>query len=519
MFKRGLVMRKIVVMSFAGLGVWMGAANAQFGRGAADWVTNGGDAQRSSWIRTDAKISRDSLGKPGFQFLWKVKFASDPRQSGALTAPVLLDRYIGYRGFRSLGFMGSGSNGVYAVDTDLGRIEWQKQLSSESPRESGSTGCAEAFIADVTRPATAEIPSVSARPQGFGGRGGAARGAVGQPGEGAVTLAPALAPPSPNAMRPPGPGPGGPRPGVRRAIVLHALSSDGMLHTMYVSNGEEPEPPSRFLPPNTASHGLIVIDNVAYAAIGQGCGAASGVLALDLSTKEVVSWTESGIAGAAGAAMGPDATLYVATTAGTSNYSASVVALASKTLVPKDWYTAHQAFMSSPVVFQYKNKLLLAAATKDGSLHLLDTASLGGPDHQTPVHRTQAFKGAGDFVPGALASWQDRAGTRWLLARASGSIVAWKVADQNGAPALQPGWVSRDLVSPAAPLIVNGVVFALSTGGASILHALDATTGKELWNSADAIGSSVRGLSAGGGQVYVTTQDGTVYAFGFWMER
>src|SRR5260370_15951490 len=260
-----------------------------------------------------------------------------------------------------------------------------------------------------------------------------------------------------------------------------------MGHRMFGSTGEEAGPPLRFSPPNTASEGLIVIDNVAYAAIGQACGAASGVWALDLATKQVASWTESGVAGAAGAAMGPDATLYVATAAGTSNYSASVVALESKTLVPKDWYTAKQAFTSSPVVFQYKNKLLLAAATEDGSLHLLDTASLGGTDHQTPVYSTQAFTGAGDFVPGALASWQDRAGTRWLLARASGSVVAWKVADQNGAPALQPGWVSRGLVSPAAPLIVNGVVFALSTGGASILHPLHAATGKELLNSACAI--------------------------------
>src|SRR5260370_26641748 len=194
-------MRKIVVMSVAGLGVWMGAANAQFGRGAADWVTNGGDAQRSFWIRTDAKISKDSLEKPGFQFLWKVKFA------GGLAAPVMLDRYIGYRGFRSLGFMGSGSNGVYAVDIDLGRIEWQKQLSPEVPRQSGSTGCAEAFIADVTRPATAEIPSASARPPGIGGRRGAPRRAAGGPRQGAVTPASALAPPGPTPTRPPRPAP------------------------------------------------------------------------------------------------------------------------------------------------------------------------------------------------------------------------------------------------------------------------------------------------------------------------
>jgi len=498
----------------------MGAANAQFGRSAADWITNGGDAQRSAWIRTDAKISKDSLEKPGFQFLWKVKLGSEERQPGILTAPVLLDRYIGYRGFRSLGFMGSGSNSVYAVDTDLGRIEWQKQLSSESRPQSGSTGCAAAFVTEVTRPGTAEIPSASAVPQGFGGRAGPAQGAVGQAGEGAVTLASALAPPGPNATRPPGLGPGGPR--IRSAIVLYALSSDGMFHTMYVSNGEEPQPPSKFLPPNTASHGLIVIDNVAYAAIGQACGAASGVWALDLATRQVTSWTGSGVAGAAGVAIGPDATLYVATPAGTSNYSASVVALASKTLEPKDWYTAHQEFTSSPVVFQYKNKLLLAAATKDRSLHLLDTASLGGPDRQTPVYRTPAFTGSGDFAPGALASWQDRTGTRWLLARAKSAIMAWKVVDQNGAPTLQPGWRSRDMVSPAAPLIVNGVVFALSSGEhTSVLYALDAATGKELWNSGDSIGSHLQGggLSAGGGQMYVTSPDGRVYAFGFWMEH
>lgn len=518
-------MRKIVVMSFACLGVWISAASAQFGRGAGDWMTSGSDAQRSSWIRTDAKISKDSLEKPGFQFLWKIKLGNNPKQSNSLTEPVLLDGYIGYRGFRSLGFMGSSSNSVYAVDTDLARIEWQKRLFPESPRQSGAPGCAERFITDVTRPASAEILAAPDAAQGYGGRGGPARGAVGQPGEGAVTLAAALAP-RPPAATPPyrPPVPGAPRPRRRPAAVLHALSSDGMLHTMYVSNGEEPEPPLRFLPPNTASHGLIVVDNVAYTAIGQACGAARGVWALDLATKQVTSWTESGVAGSAGAAIGPDETVYVATGAGASNYSSSVVALASKTLKPKDWYTAHQEFTSSPVIFQYRNKILLAAAAKDGSLHFLDTASLGGPDHQTPLSKTPASPGGGDFVPAALASWQDRAGTRWLLAPSAngsvthGAIAAWKVADQNGAPALQPGWISRDMLSPATPLIVNGVVFALSTGG---LFALDATTGKELWNSGHAIESPVHGggISAGGGQLYVTTQDGTLYAFGFWMEH
>jgi len=68
-------------------------------------------------------------------------------------------------------------------------------------------------------------------------------------------------------------------------------------------------------------------------------------------------------------------------------------------------------------------------------------------------------------------------------------------------------------------------VFALSSGSASsraILYALDSTTGKELWNSGEAMSTFVRttgGLAAGGSHVYVATQDGTQYAFGFPIEH
>src|ERR1035437_3896827 len=64
------------------------AARAQ-GRGNANWTTAGYDAQRSFWVRTDPKISADSLSKPGFGFLWKIKL------EGSLTAMVVLDPYIG----------------------------------------------------------------------------------------------------------------------------------------------------------------------------------------------------------------------------------------------------------------------------------------------------------------------------------------------------------------------------------------------------------------------------------------
>jgi outer membrane protein assembly factor BamB len=121
----------------------------------------------------------------------------------------------------------------------------------------------------------------------------------------------------------------------------------------------------------------------------------------------------------------------------------------------------------------------------------------------------------------------------------NGAIVAYTVVEESGTPALRPSWASRDMISPVPVTIVNGVVFALASGeyrGAdaqtsatrraqlskpAILYALDAATGKELWTSGAAITSFVHavGPSAGDGQVYVVTYDGTVYAFGIPVEH
>ena len=53
------------------------------------------------------------------------------------------------------------------------------------------------------------------------------------------------------------------------------------------------------------------------------------------------------------------------------------------------------------------------------------------------------------------------------------------------------------------------------------LYALDAATGRELWNSGSAIMSFVDSgaLAAGDGHVYVPTHDNTLYAFGVPLEH
>ena len=115
--------------------------------------------------------------------------------------------------------------------------------------------------------------------------------------------------------------------------------------------------------------------------------------------------------------------------------------------------------------------------------------------------------------------------------------MAFKVEDKAGQPVLTPAWISHDMNLPEPPVVLNGIVLALSSGEFTrqlrdsgqfysakdriensthaTLHAFDAETGKELFSS----GSSVRsfthlgGLAVSDGRIFFSTHDSTVYAF------
>jgi hypothetical protein len=164
---------------------------AQFGLGGAEWVTNGGDAQRSFFLPTDPAISVDRLRTPGFQLLWKTKLSNDATQLNSLTPAILMDRYIGYRGFRSFAFVAGSSNTVYVIDSDLNRIEWKTKLPIPAPVTRSST-CPGGLTSPIARATTANYP-VPGTFGGLGARGGPAASGVGEPSQGAVTIPAALA--------------------------------------------------------------------------------------------------------------------------------------------------------------------------------------------------------------------------------------------------------------------------------------------------------------------------------------
>ena len=260
-----------------------------------------------------------------------MKFPNTPRQMNSLTAPILMNQLIGYRGFRALAFVGGSADKVFVVDTDLARNEWDKTLTSASGGQS-TPACPGGLTSVFAREMSPAIPS--AGPGGAGpGRGSAAQSAVGQPGEGAVTLAqynarraslPPTPPPQPAAVKPQ------PLQQDRRGNeALYAISGSGMLHFLNVHNGADVEPAVKFLPPNATALGLISLQGGSiYAVTAANCGGApSAVWFMNRPTKEVTKWeSKTPIAGSAGAAVGGDGSLYVATEGG------EIVHLEAKTL-------------------------------------------------------------------------------------------------------------------------------------------------------------------------------------------
>jgi outer membrane protein assembly factor BamB len=227
------------------------AALAQTPR-PSDWLSAGGNAQRTGWEENDSDFSKTSV--KGFKAVLQRKFDSPQAH---LMAPLIIGRLISYKGFKELAIVVSSSGHVRAVDVDLNQVFWERELPA---------------------PASTCAPDITAMP--------------------AMMPAPDL---------PPGtPGRNAPRP-------IYLLSSDGKLYRLNPSTGEDVAPPVSFIPAGAAASNLAVVDNVAYTTTAAGCGATDAVWALDLhdSAPKVASYPLKGRA--TGPAVGYDGTIFVQT--------------------------------------------------------------------------------------------------------------------------------------------------------------------------------------------------------------
>lgn len=494
------------------------------GKGSPEWTTSSYDPQRDAWQRDETKITRRNV--KDIQLLWKLKTDNKTMGMQSFREPLVASGIKTAQGTKTVAIFAGSSNDVYVVDADTGKMVWQKKLkwASSQPQEPGE---GRGFIC---------TNALSANP----------------------VITPAGA----------------------KERVLYVITTDGYLHMMDPASGDEKEPPVQMLPNVYGKpYGLNLVNGVVYTITGQGCGGVPNALyAYNTVTKKVTSSTppQGGLWGTAGPAIGTDGTIYFESgdhpydaKAGLLSTSFQAYTFSNDTLTLKDYYTPsnHEWLTkrdldmnTTPVVFPYKGRDVLVGGGKEGRFFLLDSKSLGGADHQTPLFRSELIANANvnfqtEGTWGSFAAWKSPDGTQWVLApnggpttvkfpihygdTPNGGVLAFKVEEKNGKTELVNAWQSRDMITAEPPVVANGLVFVLAGGeytgqtndaeGGLLtaeqriersvpakLYVLDGLTGKELYSSGDQISSFLHqaGLSVADGRIYFGTFDGTLYCFG-----
>jgi outer membrane protein assembly factor BamB len=502
-------LRRTAGLFFAGSVLCATLAIAQNENG--DWHLTGGEGGQSGWQKGEVDLTANNAASE-FKFLWKIKLGEPSKTARSFSEPLMATRLINAEGFKDIVYWSSGDT-LYAVDSELGSVIWTKKF--ESGR--ASPGCGVSSLGLLMEPPIViNFRSRRTRPPG--------------------TPRPPDAPPAQTSERRLGVAPGGGYFGLKG---IYVLTADGMLHEQVMTTGADFAPPVNFA------------DKTVFTATGRGCGGVSnGLWAVDLAEANypVASYSTQPVKPLAltGPVVTTEGTSIFVTSAGTSDaevHASSVVSVA-KDMKVQDWFTPEEGMAVnkyvSPVIFTYKEKQLVAAPGKDGSIALLDATSLGGADHHTPLFETSAITKTGEKHGwDGFASWTEKDGATWVLASVSagfsldgavhasnahGGIIAFKIEDTNGKLALNPVWASQDMVNPAPPRIANGVVVALAGGDASThakLSVLNATTGVELYSSKDEVPTyaDLSGVSVGDSHAFFTDHNNVLYSFGIGLEH
>ena len=491
------------------------------GRRSQEWLTWGGDAARTSWAKLESTLTPANVGR--LELKWKAQLDNPSKVEvlSPLTAPVVIENVRTKRGPKTLLFVVGSEDIIYALDASSGKVFWQRNFPNTiKPLQAAGVNC----------PNTQNSTPVIDKELG----------------------------------------------------ILYVLTSDGKLRGLGVSDGEDRMVPSDFVKPHSRPWSLNLIDGVVYLNVGRGCGGQVAMTA-GMNVKDpahaIVKFESSkgrpsGAWGSAGPVLGPHG-LLVQTADGAWDvdgglWANSVVQLSLSDLKVTDYFTPENTKLltqkdldfgsASPIAFPFQNWNLIAAAGKEGTIYLLDGGSFGGADHRAPIFSLKY--GNDDMVSGqrysarglwgAMATAEDAHGNRWLYVPMwgpvaqkaprfkysygmadSGSVMGFQLGLDGGKPTLLPMWMSRSMSVPEPPVVVNGMVFALSSGentrqhpltpqertsqvGNAILYAYDATTGKELYSSNQLIDSwsHFGGLAIAGGRIYLVTYQNRVYSFG-----
>jgi outer membrane protein assembly factor BamB len=487
------MLRPILPAIVFGIALSAFIAHAQGGR-SREWLTWGGDPERTGWNRGETTLSKQTVGRLALR--WKTQIDKDVSieiESGnsMLTTPLVAQGIRTPQGQKTVVYTLSMSNTLAALDAATGAPIWRRAFDNTVEPTSAAN-----WICTNTSTATPVIDKAKS--------------------------------------------------------IIYMLAADGRLHGVDLASGAAKLiPPPEFVTPFSRNWSLNLVDGVLYTTVGRGCGngpvpgapapppgtirgsgpaparegvpgetpargrgrgvppppVAAHMIAMDLNNpaRPIARFFTStarpnGAWSRAGLAYGRDSFL-VQTADGPWNpkeglWGQTLLRLAPKTLEVLDYFTPSilEALNANDLdygsggtlEFTYRNRPLVVSAGKDGTVYLLDAKALGGTDHRTPLFSIKAgndeLSYASMGVWGAPATFVNARNERWVYfpmwgppsknvqfektngAAVDGSIMAFQVVLDGDKPVLVPKWMSRNLSVPDSPVIANGVVYAISTG-------------------------------------------------------
>lgn len=502
---------------------------------AVDWPTFGHDPQRSGWAFEETDLTPQNVAQ--LELKWKSQVKNEPRSLTALTAPLVASEVVTPQGVKNLVYVGGSADHLFALDTANGNLVWSVNFKTHVlPKDPGMWLCPNGVNATpVIDRATNTIYAIAVDGRLYGL----------DLGSGQVKF-------GPTQFVPP----------FSKNWSLNLF--DGIIYTSISQNCGGT--PSGIYSMDVRDPDRAVVRTLVISRQGGGI------------------WGRGGpVIGRNGRIYGLTGDGDFDPWNGKFSNSVISASLDDLKLLdyytPTNWRVVSDYDLdmgsASPVWFAYRNYNLLAGAGKEARVYLMDADELGGKDHQTPlfsVHLAndeKAFEVKG--VWGGLSAWRDEQDQTWVYVpiwgpvssdapafpQTNGSVphgcvMAFKVGldPSSNKPRLEPAWISGDFNLPEPVVIANGVVFGLSTGenalqvthGAvivnnpglklltdeqrrentthAVLYAMDAETGKTLYDSGDAMPSWVHfsGLAVADGRIYAVDHDSIVYCFGLKQE-
>src|SRR5215831_20931240 len=124
-------MRKISIsvlcIALASITIWAGqraASPAGNNSRLVDWLTDGGDSERTGWAKSEKILTKDNVKDLKLQ--WKLETENGPRALHSLMPAIVIGQLATSAGPKEVGIVAGISDNLYAFDAKTGIMLWQR---------------------------------------------------------------------------------------------------------------------------------------------------------------------------------------------------------------------------------------------------------------------------------------------------------------------------------------------------------------------------------------------------------